>query len=57
MRPALHKLWERAVAICARALLGWKTRLPQTSFALESGRSEIARSRVRAWLSQTPFQP
>jgi hypothetical protein len=56
MRPALDKLWERAVAICARVVLGRRTHLPQSGLALESGRSEAARSRVRVWLSQTPFQ-
>lgn len=57
MRPTLYKLWERAVAICAHVFVARKTRLVRPVLAPASGRSEVARSRVRAWLSQTPFQP
>jgi hypothetical protein len=37
--------------------LGGTPEVQQPSLELASGRSKVACSRVRAWLSQTPFQP
>jgi hypothetical protein len=57
MGLALQRLWKRLVALRAPARSLWKPRLPRLESAFDAGRAELARDRVRVWLSQTPFQP
>ncbi len=57
MPAALQQFWKRLTGLCARVRVARKSRLSQSGLAQVSGRTEMARDRVRIWLSQTPFQP